>query len=89
MASKKSLKKMINYICSDLFSECVAISLYAGKKNQEDVKAILSAILMVHKNYTCRVSHPEPGISYKAYYKDLRETFNAQVSEIVDQIANI
>ncbi len=89
MANKKNLKKMINYICSDLFSECVAASLYAGKKDKEDVNAILSAILMLHKNYTLRVSHPEPGISSKAYFKDLREKFNAQVSEIVDQIANI
>ena len=42
MASKRNLKKMINYICSDVFSECMAASLYSGKKDTEDVKAILS-----------------------------------------------
>ncbi len=89
MANKRSLKKNINYICSDLFSECVAASLYTGKKNKEDINAILTSILIVHNNYICRVSHPEPGMSSKSYFKDLKEKFNLQVDEIIDQIANI
>ncbi len=88
MANKRNLKKMINYICSDLFSECVAASLY-GKKNKDDINAILTSILIVHNNYICRVSHPEPGIPNKNYFKDLKEKFNVQVSEIIDQIAGI
>ncbi len=88
MANKRSLKKMINYICSDLFSECVAVSLY-GNKNIEDINAILTSILIVHNNYICRVSHPEPGMANKSYFKDLKEKFNIQVGEIIDQIGNI
>lgn len=89
MASKRNLKKMINYICSDVFSECMAASLYRGKKDTEDVKAILSSILIVHDNSIRRVSHPEPGMSKKSYYKDLKDKFNAQICEIVDHIVNI
>ncbi len=83
------LKKMIGCVCSDLFSECVAASLYAGKKDRDDVNAILSSIVIVRRNYVCRVSHPEPGMPAKAYFRDLRERFSAQVNEIVDSIANI
>lgn len=89
MASKRNLKKMINYICSDVFSECMATSLYSGKKNSEDVRAILLSILIVHDDSIRRVSHPEPGLSKKMYYKDLKDKFNAQICEIVDQIINI
>lgn len=89
MANKRNLKKMINYICSDVFSECMAVSLYNGKKNNEDVKAILSSILIIHSNSISRVSHPEPGMPPKKYYRDLKDKFNAQISEIVDQIINI
>jgi len=88
MANKRSLKKIINYICSDLFSECVATALYSNKK-QEDVNAVLSAVLILHSDYIRRVSHPEPGMQPKAYYDDLKKRFNAQVSETVDNIANL
>ena len=40
----------------------------------------------MQNNYITRVSHPEPGMSAKAYYKDLREKFSAQVSEVLDQL---
>ncbi|MCD8202335.1 MAG: hypothetical protein LUD48_01675 [Prevotella sp.] len=88
MANKRNLKKMINYICSDLFSECVAASLY-GKKDKEDINAILTSILIVHNNFICRISHPEPGMAKKGYFKDLKDKFNIQAGEIIDQIANI
>ncbi len=88
MANKRNLKKMINYICSDLFSECVAASLY-GKKDKDDINAILKSILIVHNNFICRVSHPEPGMANKSYFKDLKDKFNLQVGEIIDQIGNI
>nr|WP_298454007.1 hypothetical protein [uncultured Prevotella sp.] len=89
MANKRKLKKMINYICSDVFSECMSASLYNGKKNNEDVKAILMSILIIHGNSIRRVSHPEPGMSPKLYYKDLKNEFNVQICEVVDQIINI
>lgn len=89
MASKRKLKKMINYICSDVFSECMAASLYNGNKNSEDVKAILTSILIVHDNSIRRVSHPEPGMSKRLYYNDLKDRFNAQICEIIDHIINL
>lgn len=88
MANKRNLKKNINYICSELFAECVADSLYSGKKEEKDVKATLHAILSIHHNYISRVSHPEPGISNKAYYKDLISKFNGEVGEVIDLISN-
>lgn len=89
MANKRKLKKNISYICSELFSECVAISLYQKEKNREDINAILSSILIIHNNYVCRISHPEPGMRRKDYYKDLIEHFNIQVCEVIDNISSI
>ena len=87
MANKRDLKKTINYICSELFAECVAASLYHGQPNEDNVNALLSSILMIQNDYVRRISHPEPGMSNKAYFKDLIKNFNKQASEIVDQIA--
>ena len=89
MSNKKDLKKTINYICSELFAECVAASLYNGKPNEDSVNALLSSILMIQNDYVRRISHPEPGMRPKDYFKDLIDNFNKQTSEIIDQIASL
>jgi len=88
MANKRDLKKSINYICSDLFSECAAMALYGNKKD-EDVKVLLSSILFIHSNYVNRISHVEPGMKPKAYFEDLKAKFSTQVDELIDNIANL
>lgn len=90
MSSKRVLKKSINYICSELFAECVASSLYNVKPgNDDNCEALLHSIVSIHHNYVCRISHPEPGISPKVYFADLTKKFNEQIDEIIDQIANM
>jgi diphthamide synthase (EF-2-diphthine--ammonia ligase) len=91
MANKRSLKKNINLICADLFAECIAVSLYenASDRNEDNIEALLYTILKMQSDFICRVSHPEPGMEQKKYYKDLIEKFKIQVGEIVDQINNI
>ena len=38
ITNKKDLKKTINYVCSELFAECVAVSLYSGKNDKKTQK---------------------------------------------------
>ena len=66
MASKRDLKRRINYICSDLFAECVAASLYGTSEYKETAEATLTSLLFMHRNYVRRISHPEPGMTKKA-----------------------
>ena len=89
MANKRNLKRNINYVCSELFSEAIAASMYSSKASDEDVKALLASILVIHNDYVRRVSHLEPGLTPKAFYKNLVDSFNKQTSEIVDQVANL
>ncbi len=89
MANKRNLKRTINYICSDLFAEAVAASLYGEKPNKDNIDALLTSILIIHSDFISRISHPEPGMNTKLYYKTLIEDFNKQVGEIIDQIQNI
>lgn len=88
MANKRSLKRNINYVCGELFSEVVAVS-YNANASQDDIKALLSSILVIHNDYVRRVSHMEPGLAPKTFYKSLVANFHKQVSEIVDQISNL
>ena len=89
MANKRSLKHIINLICEELFAEAVAASFYGNQPNEENAEAVLSSILRLQSNYICRISHPEPGMEAKQYYKDLREKFSIEADEIIDQINNL
>ncbi len=89
MANKKSLKHNINLICEELFTECVAASLYGADNHKDNAEALLFTIIKMQSDFTRRVSHPEPGMAPSKYYKKLREDFAAQVGEIVDQIQNL
>ena len=87
MANKRSLKRSITLICEELFAECVAASLYGH--NRDGGEALIYTVVKMQDNFIRRISHPEPGMPAKLYYKDLREKFAAQASEIIDQINNL
>lgn len=63
--------------------------MYSSKTTEEDVNALLASILVIHNDYVRRVSHQEPGLAPKLFYRDLVNSFNKQVSEIVDQVVNL
>lgn len=89
MANKRTLKRDINLICSDLFAECLAISLYHRDAKEENIEDLLSSILNIHADFIRRVSHPEPGMPQKVYFKKLTEDFEKQMNEVIDHICNL
>lgn len=86
MANKRSLKRVIHLVCEELFAEGVAVSLYGTETQRESAKSLLYSIIKMEDEFIRRVSHPEPGMKAETYFKDLREKFAAQVSDIVDQM---
>ena len=89
MANRRSLKRNINYICRDLFAECVAASLYCDTVTEEGRDAILTSIVQVNSDFIRRISCVEPGMKAKKYFAVLEDDFIRQVSEIVDNIRNL
>lgn len=89
MAKKRELKQTINYICSELFAEAVATSLYGASASKASAEELLSTILVTRNDFVKRISHPQPGMAPKAYYKALIDDFNHRVSDIIDQIGSL
>ena len=89
MAKRKELKQVINNICTDLAAEVVAVSLYESTPAEENIVAIINSILNMRRNHIGRISHVEPGMPAKKYFKDLIESFNNDTLEIIDHINNI
>lgn len=85
MANKRQLKRNVNYVCADLFAQALAAQLY-GSKEKECDDSMLSSILNVHNDFIRRISHPEPGMKPKNYYKAFRQDFKEQINELIDQI---
>ena len=86
MANKRILKQHINLVCEELFTECIAASLYGNEQYKENAEGLLFCIVKLQSDFTSRVCHPEPGLVPSKYYASLRESFAARVGEIVDQI---
>ena len=76
MASRKALKKNVNYIAGELF---------ADKKKADE---LMGEILKMQDEFISRISHTEPG-NVKGYYKKFRSDFNAKVDSIIEAIGKL
>lgn len=88
MASRRTLKKNINYIAGELFSECMVHSLYVPGTDKKKADELLGMILSMQDEFISRISHTEPG-NVKGFYKKLRTDFNAKVDEIIDVMGKL
>ena len=88
MAKKRVLKQDINNVFDALISECIAMSLYGNKPNKENFESLLTTLLKAQDDFISRVSHPEPGMEPKKYFKSVIQDFDKYVSEAIDQINN-
>ncbi len=87
MANRRTLKRNISQICTDLFAECIAMSLYGTQNEKENAETLMHSIIKMESDFISRVSHAEPGMTAKAYFKDLIGKFKAQTTELADQIS--
>lgn len=83
MASRRKLKKSINYIASELFAECLYLKQTAGEEAGEKADALTTDVLKMHKEFISRISHTEPG-NVKGFYRKLYADFNAAAEKVLD-----
>jgi hypothetical protein len=88
MANKRIIKKNINYIAGELFTECLVQSLYVPGTDKEKADKLMGGILTMQDDFLRRVSHIEPG-NVKGFFKKLRADFNAKAEEFVEAIGKL
>ena len=88
MASRRNLKKNVNYITGELFAECLVNSAYVPGTDKDKADKLMCDILKFQNEFVSRISHTEPG-NVKGFYKKFRSDFNAKVNEIIDAIAKL
>ena len=85
---RRELKKTVNYISGELFSECLINSMFVPGTDKAKADQLMAEILKMQDEFISRISHTEPG-NVKGFYKKFRSDFNAKVNEIIDAIAKL
>ena len=88
MAKRRELKKNVNYIAGELFSECLINSKIIPGTDKKKADELIVEIMKRQDEFISRISHTEPG-NVKGFYKKFRSDFNAKVNEIIDAIAKL
>lgn len=84
MASRKNLKKTVNFIVSELFTQCLVQKAVKGT-DDDKVREVLADILNLQSEFLSRTNHTEPG-NVKGFYRKYYDDFNAQVDVIYDKM---
>ncbi|NDV58110.1 hypothetical protein [Bacteroides sp. 519] len=88
MASRRELKKNVNYIAGELFAECLMKSKFIPGTDQVKADKLMGDILLMQDEFISRISHTESG-NIRAFYKKFREDFNAKVNAIIDDLEKL
>lgn len=88
MASRRKLKKNVNYIIEELFTETLIRGLYVPSADRENLDELLAKILYLQDDFIPRISHTEKG-SEKIFYRKFCIEFNKEVKMIIDEILKL
>ena len=88
LASRRELKKNVNYIAGELFTECLINSMFIPGTDKVKADELMAEVLKMQDEFVTRISHTEPG-NVKGFYKKFRADFNAKVNEIIEAIGKL
>lgn len=88
MASRRALKKNVNYIVGELFTECLVHLMYIPGTDKAKADELLGKILVMQNEFIGRIDHSKTDHA-KEYYRKFRKDFQSQVDAIVDEITKL
>lgn len=88
MASRRQLKKKINYAFTMTIGMCGMYTLNTSKEKQEAIYDIVLKLINLKQDLISRVSHTEPG-NVKGFYKKLKDDMNVESQKILQGMVEI
>ncbi len=85
MASRRNLKKHVNYISEVTIGMCFIEGMNADAAKREVIAELVEKAMNLRADIISRISHTEPG-NVKGFYKKLRSDFNTQIEEIFNKL---
>lgn len=88
MASRRTLKKTIDYVVGDILTECIITYNYVPGIDADKVLAVMNEATRIDSEFIKRISHTEPGQA-KQYYKVLRQEFDERICAVIEKMADL
>jgi hypothetical protein len=85
MASRRRLKKYVNYISGELFLEGFIRYWKMPAGEDKGADEFLSEVMMLQSEFISRISHTEAG-NVKGYYRKFHEDFRARVTAMEEKL---
>ena len=85
MASRRNLKKNVNYISDVMVGLCLLERANATEETLKTIDELLTQVIANRRDIISRISHTEAG-SVKAYYKKLKADFNASNEDVFSKL---
>lgn len=85
MASRRDLKKHVNYISEVTVGMCIIEDMNAEGERREAIANLVGKTLNLRSDIISRISHTEPG-NVKGFYKKLKSDFNTQIEEVFNKL---
>lgn len=84
MASRKNLKKTVNFIVEEIVTDCL-VQQALKDADEAKVDEVLGDVMALQNEFLARISHTEPNKA-GSFYKDFYKEFNAGVDAIYAKI---
>ncbi|WP_372751052.1 hypothetical protein [Labilibaculum sp.] len=91
MASRRRLKKDIDYLCFEVISDCYNYN-YLHPENKDEVMEIVKNTIVSRNELIARVNHPDGKDNakiVKAYYKAVYTDLIKNVDESFQKLSNL
>lgn len=85
MASRRNLKKNVNYISDMVAGLCIVESINAQDDKAKMLSDLFYETIELRKDIISRISHTEPG-NVKGFYKKLKSDFNEKIDAIFQKM---
>ncbi len=89
MASKKNLKKDINYLVDEVIGTCLMRQNLKNDKIQDDLDGVIKDMLEFREEMVKKVNNPKPAEgekNLKSYYRSLYSELLTKVNGVFDKL---
>ncbi|MGE0079486.1 MAG: hypothetical protein AB7S48_16615 [Bacteroidales bacterium] len=92
MANKRNLKKDVDFLVSEVVSDCYTYMLLNGEKNRDKALSIIESMLEKRNEFVTRINNPEnkaDAKAIKAHYKAIQQDLMVAVDDCFTKLSEI
>jgi hypothetical protein len=85
MTKRRILKKFVNNVTGELFTECIVCSKFVPGTDKDKANELMVKIIKANSEFISRISYTEPG-NVKGFYRKFQEDFAKTVDGLINEV---